>query len=152
MFDKGFSEEIDSVKDPAIYRNNFMKVINCVCLLSECYNPDSDIKNIEHKFLRDFVHKNLNDESTSLEDIYAAINKQKIKQSFLKNNQIKTIVKTIAFVYLNAMKIPDSDKIQVAPISSNFMTNVKNILFSTKPNIHHSHTTGEIIRLRSRLL
>ena len=39
------------------------------------------------------------------------------------------------------MKIPVTDKIQVASISGNFMTNVKNFFFNTKPNLHHSHIT-----------
>ena len=91
-----------------------------------------------------FVHEDLNDKFASFEDIYRAINEQKIKERIFKNKQINTVEKTIAFVYLNIMKIPDSDKIHGVPISSNFMTNVKNNLFNTKPNLHHSHITGEI--------
>ena len=43
------------------------------------------------------------------------------------------------------MKIPNKDQINGLPISSNFSTNIKNILFNTKVNLHHSHITGEII-------
>ena len=40
--------------------------------------------------------------------------------------------KKISFVYLNIMKIPKNDQINGLPISSNFVTNVKNKLLNTK--------------------
>ena len=41
------------------------------------------------------------------------------------------------------MKIPGNDQIEGVSISSDFLTDVKNILFTTKSNLHHSHITGE---------
>ena len=35
------------------------------------------------------------------------------------------------------MKIPSNDQLEGVPISRNFLTNGKNILFNTKPNLHH---------------
>ena len=43
------------------------------------------------------------------------------------------------------MKIPNNQQINGLPISSNSLTNIKNIFFNTKVNLHHSHLTGEII-------
>ena len=80
----------------------------------------------------------------SFEDVYEAINEHKVKESVYKNKQVKTVEKTISFVYLNLMKIPSNDQLEGVPICSNVLTNVKNLLFNTKPNLHHSHIAGEI--------
>ena len=90
-----------------------------------------------------FLTEYLNGQFMSFENVYESIGEQKIL--FFKNSQIKTIEKTNSFVYLNIMKIPSNDQIRRVPISSNFLTNVKNILFNAKPNLYHSHITGEIL-------
>ena len=117
-----------------------MRAINYIRILSVYYSMDSNIENIDHQSLQDVVDGDLNSEFISFEDLYEAINEQKIKESIFKTRQIKTKEKTISFVYLNIMKILDNDQIQGVPISKNFLTNVK---FNTKANLHHSHITGE---------
>ena len=42
------------------------------------------------------------------------------------------------------MKISDNNQINGLPISNSFLADVKNFLFNTKPNLHHSHITGKI--------
>ena len=118
-----------------------MRAINYIRILSVYYSMDSNIENIDHQSLQDVLDGDLNSEFISFEDLYEAINEQKIKESIFKTRQIKTKEKTISFVYLNIMKVLDNDQIQGVPISKNFLTNVK---FNTKANLHHSHITGEI--------
>ena len=118
-----------------------MRAINYIRLLSKYYSMDSNIENIDHQSLQDILDGDLNSEFILFEDLYEAINKQKMKESIFKTRQIKTKENTISFVYLNIMKILDNDQIQGVPISKKILTNVK---FNTKPNLHHSHITGEI--------
>ena len=54
LFDRDFLSEIKSLKNLTSYHNNFMRVINCIRLLSEYYAMDSAIKNIDHQSLEYF--------------------------------------------------------------------------------------------------
>ena len=87
----------------------------------------------------------LNDEFSSFEEIYEVINEQEIKKNTIKPKEYARLEKIISFVYFNIMKIPSNHQINGLPISSNFLTNIKNILFNTKANLYHSHITGKII-------
>ena len=129
LFDKDLLNEFDRAKNLTTYHENFIKITNCVRLLCEYYSMDSDIEDINHDCLEHFLRVDLNDEFISFEEVYEAINKQE----------------KISFVNFNIMKIPNNHQIDGLPISSNFLTNIKNILFNAKVNLHHSHITGEII-------
>ena len=83
-----------------------MRAINYIRLLSEYYSMDSNIENIDHQSLQDILDGDLNSEFILFEDLYEAINEQKMKESIFKIRQIKTKENTISFVYLfNKCKI-----------------------------------------------
>ena len=137
--------KFEKAKDLAMYHKNVIRLTNCVRLLCICYAMDSDIEHIDHDCLEYFLIVDLNDEFSSFEEVYEAINEQEIKKSTIKPKESARLEKIISFVYFSIMKIPNKDQINGLPISSNFSTNIKNILFNTKVNLHHSHITGEII-------
>ena len=145
LFDKDLLNKFEKAKDLAMYHKNVIRLTNCVRLLCICYAMDSDIEHIDHDCLEYFLIVDLNDEFSSFEEVYEAINEQEIKKSTIKPKESARLEKIISFVYFNIMKIPNKDQINGLPISSNFSTNIKNILFNTKVNLHHSHITGEII-------
>ena len=45
------------------------------------------------------------------------------------------------------MKIPNNDQSEGMPISGNFLTYLKNILFNTKLHLHHSHTKDKYLAM-----
>ena len=56
---------------------------NCVRLLCEYYAMDSNIEDIDHDCLEHFLRLDLNDEFSSFEELYEAINEQEIKKILL---------------------------------------------------------------------
>ena len=67
---------------------------------------ESDIENIDHDCLEYFLREDLREKFNSFEELYEAINEQKIKKNVFKNKEFARLEKIISFIYLNIMKIP----------------------------------------------
>ena len=55
-------------------------MLNCVNLLNKLYTLDSDIEDTDHDRIESFLRVDLNDQYNSLEEVYDAINQQKLKK------------------------------------------------------------------------
>ena len=73
--------KFEKAKDLAMYHKNVIRLTNCVRLLCICYAMDSDIEHIDHDCLEYFLIVDLNDEFSSFEEVYEAINEQEIKKA-----------------------------------------------------------------------
>ena len=63
-------------------------MLNCVVLLNKLYTLDSDIEDTDHDRIESFLRVDLNDQYNSLEEVYDAINQQKLK----KKKKIKNLL------------------------------------------------------------
>ena len=82
LFDKDLLNKFEQAKDLATNHENFIRMSNCVWLLCECYAMDSDIEDIVHDCLEHFLRVDLNDEFSSFEEFYKAINEQGFKKYY----------------------------------------------------------------------
>ena len=106
---------------------------------------ESDIDNIDHECLKEFLMCDLNGEYDNFEE-YKKNKKhnKKNKKSALNEKKSLRLNKIIPFTYLNIMKMPKNEQIEGLPLFANFSKNVLNVLYD-KHVLHHSHITGAII-------
>ena len=146
IYDTDVLKEAEQIKDLKTYYEDFKRFVNCATLIGKYYNQESDIYDIDHYCVEEFLRVDLDGELESFEELYDLINETKIKKSqfIKKSDQNVRLRKIISFVYLKIMSLPKNELVEETVISTNFLQNITNIMYD-KHVIHHSHMTGEII-------
>ena len=99
--------------------------------IDKYYGIDSDICNIDHDCMVQFLTRDVDEVYGSFEELFDAIGKTKIKTSRFtkKKGDMNSLHlnKTILFVYFKIMKFPAKERIEETMVSSNFLKSVTNI-------------------------
>ena len=75
IFEPDILKKCDQINQIKKCYDNFKKMLNCCVLLDKCYSMESDIEDIDHDCLENFLRVDLNDEYENFKDIYEEINK-----------------------------------------------------------------------------
>ena len=85
-----FAVKKNIYKDLKTYYENYKRFVNCATLLDKYYNKESDIYDIEHDCIEEFLRIDLNDECESFEEFCDLIDQIKTKAPRHVKKQIRT--------------------------------------------------------------
>ena len=131
----------DKLKTLETYFEKFKLFLQIVAIFYNAYNNESDIDDITHSCIADFVSDN---QIESFEEFFLEVSNTQVKNiSTLKKTKVNQI-KLISFVSDKIMQFPNDEFDANTLVTRNFSDSVLNLLFAYVV-IHHSHISGEII-------
>ena len=141
IFDPDHLSQSKNLKSFETYFESFKLLLRILALLDNVYTNDSDIEDISHECLVQFLSEN---DIEIFEELFLEVSNTKIENvSTLKNTKLNQI-KLISYVYGKIMKFPDHEFKSDVLVTKNFFDRVLNLPFGDVL-VHHLDINGEII-------